>query len=689
MRRPAQENFTLASAGLELTILINEVTMWQHNTVIRRTILLSLFLVSIAAPLLAQDIRPQPKWWFGGAAGANIIRYNGTTQMLNENLTSPNPFHQGSGVAPYVGFGLEYRPNPGLGGMLYVGFDDRNGKWKDNVEPCGEPGHLSTTLGYLSIEPSLRISPFKSSFYFYFGPRIGINRSKEFSFDVPGKIDTTADFSDVRSTVISGEVGVGYDFHLSKETDPTQVDLSPFVSFHPYMGNDPRTVENWAVTNVRAGIILKVGKGRVGKRVVERTPEAVIEGDVEFAVRAPKIIPVKRRVRESFPIRNYVFFDEGSSELPGRYVKLTKSQAGNFKEEQLQEVQPLNLNGRSLRQMTVYYNILNILGDRMKRNPGTTISLSGSSSKGAVHGKARAETIKAYLVGVFEIDASRITTEGRVKPRMASEQKGATMDLALLREGDSRVDIETTSPEMLLESKRNLVDVLTLQVGGAPHTLLKPVQIVAVLEDPLEGHVILDVAGASEVLSSWTVELTDEKGRLQRFGPYYQERETISGNIILGDRPTGDYKVVLIGKTKNGQTIRKERTVHLIKREEPKNEAVRYSILFDFDKSKTVETYEKFLVDVVAPLIPANSTVVIHGHTDIIGEAEYNTILAYKRAESTQAILKRALTKAGTANVVFETLDFGEDVDKAPFDNKYPEERFYNRTVIIDIVPEN
>jgi hypothetical protein len=38
--------------------------------------------------------------------------------------------------------------------------------------------------------------------------------------------------------------------------------------------------------------------------------------------------------------------------------------------------------------------------------------------------------------------------------------------------------------------------------------------------------------------------------------------------------------------------------------------------------------------------------------------------------------------------VKFDTYGFGEDVRRAPFDNRLPEERFYNRTVIIDILPE-
>jgi hypothetical protein len=37
--------------------------------------------------------------------------------------------------------------------------------------------------------------------------------------------------------------------------------------------------------------------------------------------------------------------------------------------------------------------------------------------------------------------------------------------------------------------------------------------------------------------------------------------------------------------------------------------------------------------------------------------------------------------------VQFEALGLGEDEALAPFDNKFPEERFYNRCVIIDIIP--
>jgi len=46
------------------------------------------------------------------------------------------------------------------------------------------------------------------------------------------------------------------------------------------------------------------------------------------------------------------------------------------------------------------------------------------------------------------------------------------------------------------------------------------------------------------------------------------------------------------------------------------------------------------------------------------------------------------LARTNRKGVKFETSGFGSDVGMAPFDNNLPEERFYNRTVIIDIIPQ-
>ncbi len=574
--------------------------------------------------------------------------------------------------------------------MLQAGYDDRRASWNDVTSPSGQNMTLAATPRYISIEPSLRYSPFSDPWYVFGGPRIAflwapnlgttpLRDEKSYTYTQEGVLGSKGEFSNMKSWVWSLQIGVGYDFALMSPNYKNQIELSPFISFQPSFGDEPRTSaadpDHWSVATIRAGVAIKIGSGAAIPRVEPAAIPPVVERDVQFSLRAPKAVPAKRRVKETFPLRNYVFFEEGSSEIPSRYAALTKDQATSFKEEQLQEVQPKNMTGRSFRQMTVYYNILNIVGDRMKRNPGTTIFLSGASGNGPTHGKARAETIKRYLVDVFGIDSSRITTEGRDKPRIPSEQPGGTKELALLKAGDRRVDIESNSPEMMLE------------VGGGSR-MLRPVQISAVVEDPLDSHVIFTVVGAHEVLASWSLEITDEQGKVQRFGPSTRDEENISGNAILGDRSQGDFKVVMLAQTKGGKFVRKESSVHLVRRDVPLKEAVRFSILFDFDKSKTIASYDKFLTEVVTPLIPDSGLVVIHGHTDIIGDEEYNDNLSRERVQDARGILERAIANSGKRGITFETFGFGENLQYAPFDNYFPEERFYNRAVIIDIVPD-
>lgn len=636
--------------------------------------------------LNAQTVkRVQPAWWFGLSGAANFNTYRGTTQMLNSNLTVPTAFHKGNGVRPYGSLLIEYRPKKVVGLMLNLAYDNRGGKFDGVLAPCNCPATLQTNLSYVSIEPSLRIAPFSNAFYIFGGPTIDINLDKRFEYTQDKQPDTRADWSNIRKTLIGAQAGLGIDIPLSKRNSETQMTLSPFASFQTDLFKSPRDVESWSVYTIRAGIALKFGTGKkaasvIPPAVVTTLPGKtvivkVVEKEVQFTVRAPKVVPLTRKVKETFPLRNYVYFDLGSTEIPSRYVALSPTQAASFKEEQLQQGQPDNLNsGRSGRQLQVYHNILNITGDRMRANPNSSITLIGSSDKDPNEGRLLAENVKQYLVNNFGIDATRITTEGRDKPLIPSEQPGATKELDLLKEGDRRVDIVSTSPELLL------------QVGGANSNFLRPVEITAVQDDPLDSHVVFNVEDDSLTLNSWSVNITGDKGQVQHYGPFYGNQASVSGKTILGNDSQGNYQIEMVGDVKDGTTIRKNSSVSLMKTEDSKQEGLRYSILFDFDKSKTIDEYETFLTDIVAPLIPEYGTVIIHGHTDIIGDDAYNLTLSKQRASDAQRILEQALAKSGKKGVKFETFGFGEDVSLAPFDNRLPEERSYNRSVIIDII---
>jgi outer membrane protein OmpA-like peptidoglycan-associated protein len=628
-----------------------------------------------------------PSWWFGAAGGANFNFYQGTTQQLTTDFIVPTAFHDGNGVGFFALPLIEYhRPESRLGFMLQAGYDSRKGSFDQVISPCNCPEDLNTDLSYITVEPSIRIAPFKSNFYVYGGPRLAFNLDNNFTYqqgvnpDIPGQVadpEVNGVFSNTNKSLISMQVGAGYDISLSADTKQTKVMLSPFIAFHPYFGQNPRSTESWNITTLRAGIALKFGRGKkleLPEEVIVPVVAAV-ETDVTFSVTAPKNVPVERQVRETFPLRNYIFFNEGSTEIPGRYVLLRKDEVKEFREDQLEVFTPKELTGRSKRQMTVYYNVLNILGDRMIKNPTSTVTMTGSSREGVADGKAMAESTKTYLVDVFGIAPARITTAGRVKPVIPSEQPGGQLELALLREGDRRVTISSGSPELLME----------FQSGN--DSPLKPVEIKTVQEAPLDSYVSFNNSGADTAFTSWNMEIADEQGKVQKFGPYTKEDVSIPGKTILGTRPHGDYKVAMIGQTKSGKVIRKETNAHLVLWTPPvEEEMMRFSIIYEFNNSEAIAMYDKYLTEVVTPKIPKNGSVIIHGHTDNIGGEDVNLKLSLARANDVKGIMEKALAKSNRTDVKFDVRGFGEDESLAPFNNKFPEERFYNRSVIIDII---
>jgi outer membrane protein OmpA-like peptidoglycan-associated protein len=213
-----------------------------------------------------------------------------------------------------------------------------------------------------------------------------------------------------------------------------------------------------------------------------------------------------------------------------------------------------------------------------------------------------------------------------------------------------------------------------------------PSENAALQEAPIESYVVFDVKGANEAFSVWSIQVVDESGKTQTFGPYTQESVSLSGKSILGTRTEGDYKITLIGQAKSGKVVNKETTAHVVLWEPARiDEGLRYSIIFEFNESKAISIYEKYLTDVVVPKIPINGKVIIHGHADIIGDDAYNLKLSQARANDVKSIIESALSKSGRTDVKFEVNGYGEDLNYSPFKNEFPEERFYNRTVIIDI----
>ena len=247
---------------------------WSPNHLnIKSVAIIALSLLSFQTPVQAQAVKyAKPSWYFGVAGGANSNFYRGSTNKLNAAFTPPATFHDGDGVGLFIAPLLEYRPATSRWGvMLQAGFDSRKGSFDQVLTACDCPADLSTDLSYITVEPSVRFAPFKSNFYLYGGPRLAFNLDKSFEYQLginpafPNQtpsVAVTDDLDNVEKTLISMQIGAGYDIPLSSDSNKTQFVLSPFVSFQPYFGQNPRSTETWNNTTVRAGVALKFGQGK-------------------------------------------------------------------------------------------------------------------------------------------------------------------------------------------------------------------------------------------------------------------------------------------------------------------------------------------------------------------------------------------------------------------------------------------
>ncbi len=243
-----------------------------YSLTIKSVILIALILAGIQVPIQAQKYHVQAQkyhvtkhsWWFGAAAGANLNFYRGSIQELNSVLISPVAFHKGGDAGLYFAPLVEFhRPGSTWGIMLQAGYDSRKGTFKEEITPCDCSVDLSTELSYITVEPSLRFTPFKSNFYLYGGPRLAFNLNKSFVYTLVTNSDIlplslNGDFSNMNKAIISMQIGAGYDIPVSLKRKPTQYMLSPFVSFQPYFGQSPRSIETWNITTLRFGVAFKL-----------------------------------------------------------------------------------------------------------------------------------------------------------------------------------------------------------------------------------------------------------------------------------------------------------------------------------------------------------------------------------------------------------------------------------------------
>ena len=375
----------------------------------------------------------------------------------------------------------------------------------------------------------------------------------------------------------------------------------------------------------------------------------------ELAVPSIRIEEFVRR--EAFPMLNFIFFSEGSADIPSRYYLFgDKLGAESFQLNSLVGQKTLD----------VYYHTLNVVGRRMLDHPDAKLTLIGSNanigseSKATHLSEARAEAVKKYLVQVWGIDPARIKIQSTDLPRTPSPS-----DTKEGQEENRRVEIVSSDPGIL-------DPVATEQID---RTMNPPIL-----------RVRTNVNSTSPTVASLDLE---QGGKvIQDFG---DAKPTQDWKPSQKELPSAEQPIVADLHVRNEQgdsvTVRDSSIVHQItiqkKRQEKVNDKIieRYSLItFDFDKSELDARSKRIIADIGQNVTPKDS-IYVAGYTDLMGEANHNRMLSADRANVVESALKaETRTKAPTAAIVAT----GEG-QKDLVNNQLPEGRFLSRTVNIRI----
>ncbi len=353
----------------------------------------------------------------------------------------------------------------------------------------------------------------------------------------------------------------------------------------------------------------------------------------------------------------YIFFEENSDKIPERYKLLSLSETYTFNINELKKLNTLE----------TYYNILNIIGMRLRNNQSASLTLTGTNRNindernNLALSLDRAMAIKNYLVNVWNIQPNRIKTVARNLPKSPtiSDEFGADDE-------NRRVEISSdfegiNQPVMTNDTLRKLANPA---IRFYPKIISELNVDTWQLNATQNGMVLFQRNGKSAPPQyfEWTINDSLLQNRIK---PGLIKYSFKVKNILGQSYQTPDQFVPV-----EQLTIPRKR----LERIEDK-EFEQYSlILFDYGKAKLDNTHLQ-MVNFIKSRLNQSSEVYIYGYTDAIGNEEVNRRLSLTRAKEVAKALK--IDKA-----VIDGL--GES--KILYDNKFPESRFYCRTVTIDII---
>jgi outer membrane protein OmpA-like peptidoglycan-associated protein len=316
--------------------------------------------------------------------------------------------------------------------------------------------------------------------------------------------------------------------------------------------------------------------------------------------------------------------------------------------------------------MDTYYQVLNIIGMRLRAYPDAKIEIVGCNANNGDEknnqelSRNRAVIVRDYLRDVWEIDGLRMPVKARNLPDKSTRNDEPGGDEENRRAEIVTDDLRIIEPVTTVDTLR-VIDEYNLKfltnyksaVGIKKWELKALYDNKNVFEASGEGSPTKDL--------DWKL-----NGKLKN-------TPKNSGNIFYYMNVT-DSLGQTVSSTKNRLPIERL-TIDRKRLERISDKEFEYYslILFDYGKSDLRSEHKK-VVDFVKDRIVENSKVYVRGYTDSMGDEEINKRISDKRAKAVSDRIKIPGIEA-----------FGVGESELLYPNNTPEGRYYCRTVQIII----
>ena len=367
---------------------------------------------------------------------------------------------------------------------------------------------------------------------------------------------------------------------------------------------------------------------------------------------------------DASPMLGYVYFPEGSSDIPSHYVRFAGTEeTASFDEQRFRDT------------LEKYHQVLNIVGKRLTDHPEAVITVTGcNANTGPEKGNrklaaARATAVGDYLRTVWNVAPERILTDARNLPEMPSTSRREEG-----RAENRRVEIRSDVAAILAPVRSTY---LATRIDAAV-LILRP------------------VINAPHQTARWKVAVANGKknlGELAGEGKPPTEIKVPLQTGNLGEMATsGDLAVRMTVQDRMGQELAMtavpvrinfiQTSKRLAEKQDFRVQEKYALILFDFDSDAISAGNQEIVNGIVARIkeLPEATTEIV-GHTDNIGKENYNLKLSERRALTVYQLLTTDNGSESGERIQHR----GIGPDEPLFDNQSPEARAFNRTVTITL----